>query len=103
MPTITAEEDQAMVQEDAELTAVVQAWRQSLGPEDQALFASRFEDAKSFPQAAQSLGWSEIRVRKQDTALRTRLLATLRQHGFLQKAKVSIGQSLLVRKDKQKP
>ena len=71
--------------------------------EDQALFASRFDESKSFPQAAQSLGWSEIRVRKQDTALRTRLLATLRQHGFLQKAKVSIGQSLLVRRDKQKP
>lgn len=103
MPTITADDDQALVQEDAELTAVVEAWRRSLSAEDQALFAERFEACRSFPQAAKSLGWSEIRVRKQDTALRTRLLATLRQHGFLQKAKVSIGQSLLLRKNKQKP
>ncbi len=103
MPTITADDDQAMMQEDAELAAVVEAWRQSLNVEEQALFAARFAESKSFPQAAKSLGWSEIRVRKQDTALRTRLLTTLRQHGFLQKAKVSIGQSLLSRKNTQKP
>ena len=81
-----------------ELLGVVVGWRTRLDDDDSRLFAVRFEEGCSLGQAATTLGWSEIRVRKRDTALRAGLLNALRSAGFLEKARVKIGSSLLARR-----
>lgn len=98
MPVITADDDPRAAQEGRELEAVVDGWRRGLDDDDARLFAVRFEEARSLGQAAAALGWSEIRVRKRDTALRAGLLGALRAAGFLETARVKIGTSLLARK-----
>ncbi len=102
MPEVISDDDPRAAQEAGELDAVVAAWRGELDDDDARLFTARFEEARSLGQAAQALGWSEIRVRKRDTALRSGLLARLRDRGFLQDARVRIGASLLGRRVKEK-
>jgi len=82
--------------------AALAAFRGTLSIEEQALFSTRFERDQSLAQTARTLGWSEIRVRKLDTSLRTRLLDALQGAGFLQKARVRIGASLMLRRDPRK-
>ena len=103
MPTLTSADDPAADHENEELRTILDTWKQSLNSDDRALFAARFEEAQSLSAAAQTLGWSEIRVRKRDTALRTALLAALRSGGFLEAAKVTIGKSLLARRKAEMP
>lgn len=102
MPLQVSDDDPAATQEASELQGVVDEWRKGLDEDDARLFAARFEEARSLGQAAQALGWSEIRVRKRDTALRSGLLAALRERGFLQRARVTIGASLLGRRAQKK-
>ncbi len=101
MPALLADDDPAARQEERELDATLQAWRGELGDEESELFRLRFEQQHSLAAAAALLGWSEPKVRKRDTALRTALLAALRKAGFLRNAKVVIGSSLLRRKHKE--
>ncbi len=98
MPVLRADDDPREEQEARELARIVDVWKQALDADDARLFAARFDEGRSLPQTAQVLGWSEIRVRKRDTALRTALLAALRQAGFLEQARVTIGSSLLGRR-----
>ena len=49
-------------------------------------------------KTAKALGLSEVTVRRRDTRLRAALLDVLRGAGFLQDARVAIGQSLLGRR-----
>lgn len=102
MPTLTSDDDPRAGQESDELEKLLSTWRAGLDPDDERLFVVRFEEAQSLSQAARTLGWSEIRVRKRDTALRTGLLSTLRAGGFLASAQVTIGASLLARKNQKK-
>ena len=90
--------DPADSHDATELHTVLVTFRASLSADEEALFRTRFEDTTSLSQSAKILGWSEIRVRKLDTALRVRLLAALQGAGFVQSAQVTIGASLLGRK-----
>ncbi len=90
--------DPADSHDATELHTVLVTFRASLSADEEALFRTRFEDTTSLSQSAKVLGWSEIRVRKLDTALRVRLLAALQGAGFVQSARVTIGASLLARK-----
>jgi RNA polymerase sigma-70 factor, ECF subfamily len=87
--------------DERELQAALGQFRDGMGADDVALYEARFERQLSLAQTAKALGWSEIRVRKLDTALRTRLLGALHAAGFLRDAKVRIGASLLGRKTSQ--
>jgi len=103
MPVVTSGDDPAADHENEELRTLLDTWKDNLDGDDRALFAARFEEAQSLTAAAHTLGWSEIRVRKRDTALRTALLAALRAGGFFEAAKVTIGKSLLPRRKKELP
>jgi RNA polymerase sigma-70 factor (ECF subfamily) len=98
MPVLVADDDPAAAQEARELDAILQGFRTGLDDDDAALFRVRFEEQRSLAQAAAELGWSEIRVRKRDTAVRAALLDVLRGAGFLKDARVRIGTSLLRRR-----
>ena len=98
MPVVAAVDDPRDDHDTKELQQVVETWKHELEGDDRALFQVRYEDACTMGQAATAMGWSEIRVRKHDTALRTTLLAALRRAGFLQGVRVTIGASLLKRK-----
>jgi RNA polymerase sigma-70 factor (ECF subfamily) len=102
MPVLVADEQADADFDERELSAALESFRKTLTPDEATLFRVRFEDGQSLPQAAKTLGWSEIKVRKGDTALRTHLLAALRSAGFLANAKVKIGTSLLGRRTLQK-
>ncbi len=95
MPVVTAVDDPRVDHDNKELQGTVESWKQTLTGDDRALFHVRYEEAHSLSQAATAMGWSEIRVRKHDTALRTTLLTALRRAGFLLGAHVTIGGSLL--------
>ncbi|MDP2342377.1 MAG: sigma-70 family RNA polymerase sigma factor [Deltaproteobacteria bacterium] len=98
MPVIVADDDPAAAHEAGELDAALRSFRDGLDVDDRALFRVRFEEQRSLSQTAELLGWSEIRVRKRDTALRAALLQALRGAGFLKDARVRIGTSLLRRR-----
>lgn len=98
MPVLVADDDPAAAHEARELDAALQGFRANLNEDDRALFRIRFEEQRSLSQTAELLGWSEIRVRKRDTALRSALLQALRGAGFLKDARVRIGTSLLRRR-----
>ncbi len=83
--------------QDEQLQRVVAAFRAALDTEDQAIYRVRFEETRSIVDAARTLGWSEIKLRRRDTRLRVRLLEALRAEGFLQDVEVRIGTSLLPR------
>lgn len=83
--------------QDEQLQRVVAAFRAALDTEDQAIYRVRFEETRSIVDAARTLGWSEIKLRRRDTRLRVRLLEALRAEGFLLDAEVRIGTSLLPR------
>ena len=87
--------DPAASHDATELQTVLVAFRAEL--------RTRFEDNTSMSVSAKVLGWSEIRVRKLDTALRVRLLQALQGAGFVQSTRVKIGSSLLLRKEKKSP
>ena len=83
--------------QDEQLQRVIAAFRATLDADDQAIYRVRFEETRSIVDAARTLGWSEIKLRRRDTRLRVRLLEALRVEGFLLDAKVRIGTSLLPR------
>ncbi len=95
--------DPAASHDATELQTVLVAFRAELSVDEEALFRTRFEDNTSMSVSAKVLGWSEIRVRKLDTALRVRLLQALQGAGFVQSTRVKIGSSLLLRKEKKSP
>ena len=99
MPVLTDAGPSPADSHDAtELKGVLDAFQSALSDDERALFRARFEESTSLAQSAKALGWSEIRVRKLDTALRARLLEQLQGAGFVQRVKVRIGASLLARK-----
>jgi RNA polymerase sigma-70 factor (ECF subfamily) len=103
MPVVVEDRpDAAAHHDERELTAALATFRGALSADEQALFSTRFERDQSLSQTAKSLGWSEIRVRKLDTALRARLLQALQDAGFLQSVRVRIGASLLARREGRK-
>jgi RNA polymerase sigma factor (sigma-70 family) len=83
------------------LVQVLDGFRAGLSVDEAALFDTRFAQEQSIRAAAHTLGWSEIRARKYDTALRSRLLECLRAAGFLQHVQIRIGQSLMARKPQE--
>ena len=89
------ERDPAEQHEDAELFQVLQVFQEGLTPDEKDLFHTRYEEGLSLVRSADSLGWSEIRVRRMDTALRTKLLSSIQKAGFLQSLDVKIGKSLI--------
>jgi RNA polymerase sigma factor (sigma-70 family) len=90
--------DAATVQDARELQSALTAFVDELDTDERRLFAVRFEEQQALPAAARAMGWSEIRVRKVDTRLRTALLAALRHSGLLGNARVRIGTSLFARR-----
>jgi RNA polymerase sigma-70 factor (ECF subfamily) len=101
LPVVVDDAPDAAAQHDAgELAAALATFRAALNDDERALFTTRFADELSLAATAKALGWSEIRVRKLDTALRARLLEHLRARGFLTTTHVSIGTSLLGRREK---
>lgn len=84
--------------EEEQLHGVVKAYQEKLAEPDKSIFRLRYEEQMSHPQTAKALGLSEVTVRRRDTRLRAALLDALRAAGFLRDAKVSIGQSLLGRR-----
>lgn len=84
--------------EAEQIQQIVTRVKHQLREPDAAIFAARIERGMSFSETAKSLGLSEIVVRRRDTRLRAKLLIFLRKEGFLEHAKIKIGQSLLGRK-----
>jgi RNA polymerase sigma-70 factor, ECF subfamily len=102
MPTVIDDGPDPSSHLDAlELRDVLTSFRTTLSAEDASLFHTRFERQQSIAQTAALLQWSEIRVRKSDTALRARLLHALRAAGFFRDTKIKIGTSLLSRKQRE--
>lgn len=103
MPDVVDEGPSAADDVDArELAAVLGAFRDQMTPDEQTLFAARFEEGLSLSQTAKAIGWSEIKVRTVDTRLRARLLEQAQGAGFFARVKVKIGASLLARRGKKK-
>lgn len=101
MPTmVDPDPDPAHAHDATELAAALQTFRGGMSDDETLLFRTRFEDGCSLGAASKQLGWSEIRVRKMDTALRARLLEHFQKAGFLEHSGVTIGKSLLGRKQK---
>jgi RNA polymerase sigma-70 factor (ECF subfamily) len=99
MPVLVDDRPDAAARHDeGELDRALASFRATLDDGEQTLFATRFVAGQSLAQTARTLGWSEIRVRKVDTALRARLLDALQAAGFLKDARVRIGTSLLARR-----
>jgi RNA polymerase sigma-70 factor (ECF subfamily) len=102
MPDVATEAQSAADDHDArELNDVLQAVVGGCDELERAVFRARFEEGLSFPQAAKALGLSEIRVRTIDTRLRARLLEQARGAGFFARVRVTIGQSLLGRRQRR--
>jgi RNA polymerase sigma factor (sigma-70 family) len=87
--------------EEGELARLVREFADKLGEPDKSVYRLRYEEEKNVRETGTALGLTEIRVRRCEAHLRTRLLEFLREHGFLQKARVSFASSLLGKK-KQK-
>ena len=99
MPTqLDPDPDPAAAHDATELHRVLSTFRASMSDDEVLLFRARFEEGASLGTAAKVLGWSEIRVRRLDTALRARLLQTFQKAGFMEHSGVKIGKSLLGRK-----
>lgn len=81
--------------EAAELSRLVTAFKDGLAEEERALFEARYTDGCSHREAGERVGLSTIQVRRRDTKLRAALLAYLREHGYLEHARVNVGTSLL--------
>jgi RNA polymerase sigma-70 factor (ECF subfamily) len=94
---ILDERDPAEHHDDAELYQVLSVFQDGLTQDEKNLFHARYEEGRSLVGSAEALGWSEIRVRRMDTSLRTRLLFSIKRAGFLQSVDVKIGSSLLRR------
>jgi RNA polymerase sigma-70 factor (ECF subfamily) len=86
--------------EEEALDKILDAMKQALVEPDRSIFVCRVEKQMSFKEAAAATGLSEIVIRRRDTRMRAELLDRLRQHGFLENAKVRIGTSLLSRRSK---
>lgn len=85
--------------EEEQLARIAGAFRSSLTEPDLSIFRCRFEQHMSVREAAKALDLGLIVVRRRETRLRAALLDALREHGFLQNAKVRIGASLLARRN----
>ena len=85
---------------EKELSGILDRFRSALEEDDQRLFQVRYEEQHNLSETARLMGWSEIRVRKRDTWIRSALLDALRAGGFLEHVEVRIGKSLLARKKK---
>lgn len=95
LAAVPAEAEDAL--SEKELSGVLERFRSELEEGDQRIFQLRYEEQHNLAETARLIGWSEIKVRKRDTWIRSALLDTLRAAGFLEHAKVRIGKSLLAR------
>jgi RNA polymerase sigma factor (sigma-70 family) len=70
--------------EDREVQKLLEVFHRGLGEEDAQLFDSRFLQGLGQEDAAKALGLSRIQLRRQELALKRRLLAHLQAAGYLQ-------------------
>lgn len=87
-----------VVHEQSELTGIVDRFADALDEPDRSIFRLRYREEQSHRATATALSLSEIQVRRRDTKLRAALLSLLRASGYLTKANVAIGSSLLGRR-----
>lgn len=69
--------------EDRELEALLKAFVATLSEREQAVYHARFDRELSQEQAAKALNLTRIQVRRVDVRLRSRLLANLKERGYL--------------------
>lgn len=91
--------DPATQLEEDEASKVLLGIKGSLGEPERTIFRLRFEEQQSCRAIADTLGTTEIVVRRRETQLRARILDELRAAGFLQNATIRIGQRLLRRRE----
>jgi RNA polymerase sigma-70 factor (ECF subfamily) len=69
--------------EDRELEALMVRFREGLAAGDARLFALRFDDGLAQEEVAVRLSLTRIQLRRRELALKKRLLAFLKGHGYL--------------------
>ncbi len=95
----TSNQDPSWSIEESQLKKILDEMKAALPADQRALFECRFEQQLSIRSTAKALGLTLIMVRRRDTRLRTHVLAVLRQHGYLENARVRIGAALLARRN----
>lgn len=86
--------------EEQALERLLSDFKRTLGEPEQSIYRMRYEERRTHRETAKALGLTDIVVRRRDTKLRARILELLRAQGFLSHAEVTIGASLLPRKDR---
>ena len=93
--------DPSWQMEERQLHKILEELKASLTADQRGVFACRFEQQLSIRETAQALGISVIMVRRRDTRLRLHVLSVLRTCGYLENARVRIGERLLRRRDRE--
>ncbi len=90
--------DPAQAFEESELLRLVTTFADGLEEPDRSVYRLRYQEQRNVRETGAALSMTEIRVRRREAHLRDRLLSFLREHGFLEKARVSFASSLLRKK-----
>lgn len=87
--------------EERQLRKILEEIKAALPDDQRGVFECRFEKQLSIRETAQALGMTVIMVRRRDTRLRMHVLAELRTRGYLENARVRIGERLLLRRESE--